>query len=157
KAGTIRTETTGLAVLGLFGESASSVFGVGTGELILHFDGKGWAREHAMPSAKRHGMRDHLLYSAFYVPDESKSQVVAFGPQLVLERQADAAWTRLPEAEQDRLSLLAEAGPSDRPARCDREWWFWLGRDFAWFSCRDRRTFIHEADKTIPKGLRPSS
>ncbi len=157
KTGTVRTETAGPNVLGLLGESANSVFGVGTAELILHFNGKSWVQEHIGSSTKGPLRGDHLLYSAFYFPDATESRLVAFGPRLALQRQRDATWTRPPRPEMARLSLLAEIGPPDRPARCDRDWWFWLGKNRAWFSCKDRRTFTYERGKTIPKGLKPVS
>ncbi len=99
------TRSTRSAVAGLFGESSASVFALGYDQLVLHFDGKGWAEEHYVPTPKR-GPRDYddLVQLAFYVPGDPRGTLTAFGPHAVLQRQVDGTWRAPSEPERERLS-----------------------------------------------------
>lgn len=143
-------------VAGLSGESSANVFALGYGGLVMHFDGKQWLEEHFVPVQKK-GPRDYddLVHSAFYVPGDPRGTLTAFGPHAVLQRQIDGTWRAPSEPERERLSLLAEAGPAERPAGCAPDGWFWLGKELAWFVCQDRRTFILDRGQLTPKARIP--
>lgn len=152
-----RRATGGNAVLGIFGDDSKDLFALGVGELVLHFDGETWTEEHIAPGATpRPRKGEDLLQSAFFQADAPG--VVAFGPRLVLVRQADSTWVRPTAKERGRLSDIGQGGPQDfsRPPGCDPDSWFWLGRNFAWFGCQDGRTFLFQGGKVVPKGKKPS-
>jgi hypothetical protein len=156
KAGVEREETQGRAVLGLYFQAPESVFAFGQDELVLHFDGKGWVQEHVGPKPKRPGRGADLLHSAYLETSAPGTPLVAFGPWLVLIRQANGSWALPPEPERERLSSRAQLGPDiKRPAKCDAAGWTWLGRDRAAFFCHDRRTFLFDAGTATPKGKLP--
>lgn len=161
KAGRERRETPNAPVLGLFVESPTSVYALGARELILHFDGKGWTEQHLTVRTKKVSRGKDELVSAFFLDENGRSSLVAFGPHAALVRQPDATWKTPSEAERYRLWSLGSMGPAEaeRPARCTPGAWFWLAPERAWFTCQDRRTFTIEdghvtANGTQPRGCR---
>jgi len=155
KGGLQRHETGGRGVLGLFAETADSVFALGQDELILHFDGKTWTEEHRGPKPRRSGRGADLLHSA-YRDATPEAPLVAFGPWLVLVRQQDGRWTLPPEKERKRLSLRGDLGPEiKRPPKCDAAGWRWIGKNKGAFFCHDRRVFIFDSGAVTAKGVMP--
>lgn len=150
------------AVLGLFADGPTSVYALGQGELIWHFDGKHWTEEHIgplPPEGRDRGRRGaDLLHFAYYKDTSPNVPLVALGPSLVLVRQPDGTWTK-PADEPSRQSLwkLGQLGPqlSPRPAKCDALAWRWLRKGVAMFFCDDRRAFIYEAGILTAKGKMP--
>src|SRR3954468_8794557 len=84
KTGIERTPIKGRGILGLFGQTPSSVFAFGYDELVLHFDGKRWLEEHITPQPPTGTRAADLLYSAFYLTRAATAPIVAFGTSLVL-------------------------------------------------------------------------
>lgn len=153
--------THGHAVLGLFVESPTSAYAFGEGELIWHFDGKRWTEEHVgplPPRTKRRPFADHLLYLSYYNGAAPHGPLVAFGLSLVLVKQPDGTWAPPPDVDKNKLLELGQLGPQvSRPEKCDPAGWHWFGRNRGALYCHDRRTFVFDTDRVIPKGKLPSA
>lgn len=159
KAGATIEPTHGRGVLGFFVESSSSVYAVGEGELIWHFDGKKWSDEHVGPLPPRNQRRpfsEHMLYRMRH-SDDPNGKPVAFGLVLVLMKQPDGTWAAPPQGDKDKLLEIGAIGPKlpDGPSKCGGRAWHWLGQDQAFFSCDDRRAFLVEEGRVTPKGTLP--
>lgn len=157
-AGTTIDSTHGHGVLGLFVESSSSVYAVGEGELISHFDGKKWSEEHVgflPPRNQRRLFSEHMLYRMHF--DNGSDEAIAFGVVLVLVKQPNGTWAAPPQTERDKLLETGAVGPElpNGPSHCDGRAWHWFGRDRAFFSCDDHRAFIVERGRVTPKGKVP--
>jgi hypothetical protein len=146
-------KTSGAVILGIFGQAADDVFAVGTDELILHFDGRTWAREHVGPKPKKRGHGADLLHGFFH----ADTQLVAFGPSLFLVRRADRTWAAPSAAERDRLISLVARGPAGlaKPPKCDLAGWQWFGPSRGAFHCHDGRSFLFNEGNISPKGQLP--
>ena len=155
KAGVQRYETHGRPAIGLFGDSPRNVFAFGPHELVLHFDGDRWTEEHASARAA-HGGAD-LLQAAYYLPDQPRPRLIAFGPHLALERHEDGHWTTPQEPERHRLELLGGIGPPERPPGCRSDTWLWMGRSLAFVACQDRRAFAYDSGQFTLAGKVPAS
>src|SRR3954453_6757415 len=117
-------------VIGLFVESATSVYALGEGELIWHFDGKKWAVEHLapMPPKGRRPFSEHMLYLA-YQDSAPDAPLVALGLMLALVKQPDGTWAPPPKTEQEKLLKVGQLGPQiSLPPKCDSAGWHWFGR-----------------------------
>ncbi len=137
--------------MGLVGDSHDDVFALGDGELILHFDGKAWAGQHVGPRATRPRQGDDILQALLDV----EGNTFAFGPALVLVRQA-GAWSAPPPSEGRKLRDLAGSGPSlQLPQKCAQAGWFWLDKKTGFFDCHDGRTFLYREGAITPKGKMP--
>jgi len=160
-AGATVESTNGHGVLGLFVESANSVYAFGEGELIWHLDGKKWTEEHTgalPPRNKRRPYAEHMLYLSYYDGTEPQGPLVALGLSLVLVKQPDGAWAPPPSTDKNRLLELGQLGPKiSRPARCDTAGWHWFGRNRGALYCHDRRMFVVDMDRLTPKGKLPSN
>jgi hypothetical protein len=156
RGGHIRIESThGHGVLGLFTESPRSLYALGEGELIWHFDGEAWTEEHVapMPSRERRSFGEHMLYVAYHDAPAPAGSLVAVGLKLALVRRPDGSWALPPQAEQDKLRDTGLLGPAIAvPAHCARAGWRWLGENRGAFYCHDRRMFIWDAGAVTPKG-----
>lgn len=158
KAGASVDSTHGHGVLGFFVEAPSSVFALGEGELIWHFDGKTWREEHVgplPPRSQRRPFSEHMLYRMY--ESRPERQLVAFGLVLVLEKRPNGTWTAPPESEGEALRELGAIGPKlpAGPSNCGGRAWHWFGHDRAFFNCDDRRAFIVEEGRVTPKGRLP--
>jgi hypothetical protein len=152
------TPTPGHGVLGLFPESPRSLYALGEGELIWHFDGASWTEEHIapLPPRGRRPFAEHMLYLAHHEASMPGNPLVAIGLTLALVKRTDGAWALPPRAEQDKLRDIGLLGPAfAAPARCDRAGWRWLGTNRGAFYCHDRRMFIWDAGAISPKGAMP--
>ncbi len=159
KAGATVESTHGHGALGFFVESPSSVYAIGEGELILHFDGKKWGEEHVgllPPRNQRRPFSEHMLYRMHHT-DGPNGNLVAFGVALVLIRQPDGTWSVPPQSEKDKLLEKCAIGPNlpDGPSDCGGRAWHWLGQDRAFLSCDDRRAFLVEEGRVTSKGKFP--
>lgn len=156
KAGATIESTHGHGVLGFFVESYSSVYALGEGELIWHFDGNKWTEEHVGPLPPRNQRRsfsEHMLYRMQY----KDGQLVAFGLVLVLVKQPNGRWAAPPEGEKAKLLELGAVGPklAKGPPNCGGRYWHWFGQNRAFFTCDDRRAFIVDEGTLTPKGKFP--
>jgi hypothetical protein len=150
-------------VLGLFAESPTSIYALGQGELIWHFDGKKWTEEHVGPlpaKGQDRGPRrgaDQLNF-AFYENASPGAPLVALGPSLVLARRPDGTWAKpADERARQKLWKAGQRGPqlSAPPAKCGALAWRWLRKDLAMFFCADHRAFIYEGGTVTAKGKMP--
>lgn len=151
--------THGHGVLGFFVESASSVYAMGEGELIWHFDGKKWSEEHVgflPPRNQRRPFSEHMLSQMDHT-DGPNGRPVAFGLVLVLMKQPNGTWAAPPESEAERLREMGGTGPklTDGPSNCGGRSWHWFGQHRAFFSCDDRRAFLVDEGRVTPKGKFP--
>ena len=158
KAGVTVDSTHGHGVLGFFVETPSSVYALGEGELIWHFDGKKWREEHVGPLPpvnQRRPFSEHMLYRMH--TSGSDRRLVAFGLVLVLVKEPNGTWGAAPQTEGDSLRARAAIGPKlpEEPSNCAGRAWHWFGQDRAFFSCDDRRAFIVEEGRVTPKGKFP--
>jgi hypothetical protein len=156
KTGATVESTHGHGVLGFFVESPSSVYALGEGELIWHFDGKTWSEEHVGPLPPRNQRRpfsDHMLYRMH----DKDGQLVAFGLELVLVKQPNGTWVPPPQSEREQLRELGAFGPKlpDGPSNCGGRYWHWFGRNRAFFTCDDHRAFVLDEGTVTPKGRLP--
>jgi hypothetical protein len=150
------------AVLGLIVDGPSSMYALGQGELIWHYDGRKWSEEHVgpvLPKWRGRGERGaDLLDFAYYEDASTNAPLVALGPWLVLVRQAGGTWAKPAEADRQKLLRLGQSGPAQfvgRPAKCDALAWRWLKKDLAMFFCDDHRAFIYDAGTVTARGKMP--
>jgi hypothetical protein len=158
KTGTTVQPTHDHGVIALFVESPTSVYALGEGELIWHFDGKAWAEEHVapMPPKGRRPFSEHMLYLA-YQDGAPKAPLVALGLMLVLVKRSDGTWAPPPSTEKEALLKVGQLGPHiSLPPKCDRAGWEWFERNRGAFYCHDRRIFLWDAGTLTPKGKMPS-
>lgn len=158
-AGVQVQSTRGHGVLGLSMESPESVYALGEGELIWHFDGKTWTEEHASPLPSKQSRRTfaaHMLYQAYVRPAPPNLPLVAFGLSLVLVKQPDGTWTSPPSSKKQNLLELGQLGPAtSRPPKCDAAGWVWLGKNRGALYCHDRRIFTFKGERPTSKGQLP--
>ena len=158
--GVERTANKGRGVLGLWGQTPSSVYAFGYDETVLHFDGHEWAKEHMGATQSRRPKKGaDLLYSAFTSETVPGAPIVAFGMSLVLVKDGASSWKVPTEPERAKLLDLGQGGRRDfaLPPGCDRAGWFWLGKDRGSFYCHDGRAFMFDAGRVSPKGRLPAA
>lgn len=145
-------------VLGFFADAPGSLFALGEGELIWHFDGKAWTEEHVAPRPPR-GRRPfaaHMLYVGYLDGTAKAPRPVAVGLELALVRQANGTWASPPPAERARLSSTGLLGPAfPPPSGCARAGWRWLTPRAGAFSCHDGRLFAWDAGVVTARGKLP--
>jgi hypothetical protein len=156
KSNVERHDTMPRQAQGLYVASPTSVYALGDGEMVLHFDGKTWTEEHVgapPPRPRRRGTgAPDMLVSAYL----SDSTLVAVGPSLALLKQRDGSWTQPAKADRQKLWEAGGLGPKVAwPSGCARAGWLWLGKNRGFFFCHDRRAFVWEAGKLTAKGSIP--
>ena len=157
RAGTVQVQgTQEHGVLGFFEEAPGSVYALGEGELIWHFERGAWTQEHVtpLPPRGRRPFAAHMLYVGYL--DATTTRPAAVGLELALVKQADGSWSRPAPAEQSRLGELALLGPQlAAPAGCARADWRWLGPHRGVFPCHDGRAFTWDAGVVAALGRLP--
>lgn len=159
RAGALHVEDThDHGVLGFFADAPGSLYALGEGELIWHFDGTVWTEQHIAPRPPpgRHPFAAHMLYVGFVAPTQVAAGPVAVGLELALVRQADGGWVAPAPDERARLGRLGLLGPDFAPpAGCARAGWRWLGPDRGAFTCHDGRVFTWDVGGVVAKGKLP--
>jgi|GEM_PF-2401046 len=147
-------------VLGFFQDRPGSLYALGEGELIWHFDGKTWDEQHVAPrpGPGRGPFAAHMLYVGYVDPAAATPRLVAVGLELALVRQDDGSWASPAPAERQPLDDRGLLGPSfGPPAGCARAAWRWLAPRRGAFTCHDGRLFIWDAGAVVARGNLPRS
>lgn len=157
--GTVQVEDThGHGVLGFFADTPGSVYALGEGELVWHYEHDAWTQEHIapMPSRGRRPFAAHMLYVGYLDDARPTTRLVAVGLELALVKQADGRWSQPLQAERSRLGERGLLGPElPAPAGCARAAWRWLGRHRGAFTCHDGRLFTWDDGVVSDRGKLP--